>query len=157
MQKILSLSLILFLTLFASCHKDHLYVQQEWIDRNFLASSRVGTPDPRQEDPPEGQRLLISWKFSPKLIDQGLTLVTTVRFWDNAEECICRPMKSSWGYEALFFPKQKILTYQIQVVNGCDEIVETWKHQFWTESIDLDRKSVSVSSQSRQGSVIETP
>lgn len=157
MQKILSPLAILFLTLFTGCYKDHLYVQQEWVDGSFLASSHIGTPDPRQECPPEGQRLLISWKFPGNLIAEQLELVATVRFWDNSEEVICRPIKNTWGYAALFFSKCKILTYRIQVINGCGEIVETWEHHFWTELIDIDRKSDSVSSQSRQASVIETP
>lgn len=155
MHKILALFAILFLLVFAGCYKNHLYVQQEWVDRNFLASTHVGTPDPRQECPPEGQRLLVSWKFPRNLGE--LKLVITVRFWDNSEEVICHPIDRSWGYAAFFFSKCKILTYRVQVVDLCDAIVETWEHHFWTELIDIDRRSASVSSQSRHGSVIEMP
>ncbi|HSX10529.1 MAG TPA: hypothetical protein VLF94_02280 [Chlamydiales bacterium] len=157
MRTIVALFPIFFLTLLTSCYKNHLYVQQEWVDRNFLASSHVGTPDRRQEHPPEGQRLLISWKFPSNLIHEQLTMATTVRFWDNTEEVFYLPIKRSWGYEAYLFTQCKILTYRIQVINACNEVVDTWEHHFWTELIDIDRSSDDVCSQSKQGSVIETP
>lgn len=149
----------IILTLFTSCYKDHLYVQQEWVDRNFLASSHVGTPDPRQDDPPEGQRLLIAWRFPPVILDRQLKMILTVRFWDNSEEVLIRPIKETKGYAAYNFFDERILTYRIQVVDGENEIVETWEHHFWTKRvlIDDERSKVSVSSQPKQGSVIETP
>lgn len=148
---------ILSSLLLTGCYKNHLYVQQEWIDRNYLASSQVGTPDPRQACPPQGQRLLVSWKYPKVLLDEQLQLQITVRFWDNSEEVICHPVDRSWGSASFFFSETKILTYKIDVVNQCNEIIETWQHHFWTELIDIDRSSSSVSSQSRQGSVIEIP
>lgn len=132
-------------------------MQQEWVDRNFLASTKVGTPDPRQECPPEGQRLLVAWNFPGSLFYQDLRLLLTVRFWDNSEEIISYPIERRWSNTAFNFFDQKILTYRIQVVNRSNEIVETWEHHFWTELIDIDRKRDSVSSQPRHGSVIETP
>ncbi len=149
---------IFFLTVFTSCYKDHLYVQQEWVDRDFLASSKVGTPDPRQECPPVGQRLLVSWRFPSNLFYQELRLIATVRFWDNSEEVICYPVEKMWGSTAFnFFEKRKILTYRIQVLDRNDEVMEVWEHHFWTELIDMDRRRVSVSSQPKQGSVMEMP
>ncbi len=132
-------------------------MQQEWVDRNFLASTHVGTPDPRQECPPLGQRLLVAWRFPANIVGSGLNLVLTVRFWDNVEEKIVRPIASSHGYEAFNFFDDQILTYKIVVVNQAGDIVEIWEHHFWTKLIDIDRSNVSVSSQPKQGSVMETP
>ncbi len=148
---------LFLLTLFAGCYKDHLYVQQEWVDRNFLASSHVGTPDPRQACPPVGQRLLVAWRFPPFLFDQQLKLILTVRFWDSSEQVIFHPLQEMKSYAAFNFFEKRILTYRIQVVDFEDEIVETWEHHFWTQLIDVDRSKVSVSSQPKQGSVIDTP
>ncbi len=100
----------------------------------------------------------MSWRFPNYLLDAQLKLLLTVRFWDNTEQVIDHPVNRAKGYAAFnFFNGQKILTYRIQVVNGEGEIVETWEHHFWTELIDIDRKRVSVSSQPKQGSVIDTP
>jgi hypothetical protein len=123
-----------YLTVFTGCYKDHLYVQQEWVDRNFLASTHVGTPDPRQACPPEGQRILIGWRFPKYLLDEQLQLVLTVRFWDHTEEVIDYPIEGTKDSAAFYFGK-KILTYRIQVVSADHEVIETWEHHFWTESI----------------------
>lgn len=128
--------LILFFLLLASCSKNHLYVQQMCVDRNYLASTHVGTPDPRQDRPPHGQRLLVNWRFPSELFDQGLTLILTVRFWDQKEEEIIQPVEKKWSYKEFYFPL-KLLTYRIQVMNSCNEIVETWEHQLWTELIEI--------------------
>lgn len=152
------LQTVVFLTAFASCYKDHLYVQQEWVDRDFLASTHVETPDPRQVSPPTGQRLLIAWRFPLNLIEQGLNLHLTARLWDNTEEVFIRPMTRSHGYEAFnFFDGKRILTYKIDVVDTSGKIVEVWEHHFWTKLIDVDRSKRAVSSQPKQASVIETP
>lgn len=148
----------LFFTLFSGCYKEHLYVQQQWVDRTFLASTHVGTPDPRQESPPEGQRLLVSWRFPKNLLDQGLQLILTVRFWDQTEEVISTPICRTRSYALFpFFDRPKILTYRVEIMDGKGQIIETWEHHFWTELIDIDRRSRSVSSHPMQGSVIERP
>lgn len=133
-------------------------MQQEWVDRDFLASTHVNTPDPRQACPPEGQRLLIAWRFPANMVDAGLNLQLTVRLWDNVEERYTRRITSSHGNAAFnFFDRKRILTYKIDVMNSQGEIVEVWEHHFWTKLIDVDRSNASVSSQPKQGSVMETP
>ena len=155
---------LLLLLSFAGCYKNHLYVQQEWVDRNFLASTHVGTPDPRQANPPEGQRLLIAWDFPRSLFQTGLTIVATIRFWGEEQIVEKLPLARKRGYKAYFFPNRKILTYRVQVVDAKGAVVEVWNHQFWTELIevgdkthDAERSSSSVSSQPMQESVIDTP
>lgn len=130
-------TILFFLFFCTSCYKDHLYVQQEWVDRNFLASSRVGTPDRRQKNPPTGQRLLVGWRFPLNRVCEGLKILLTVRFWDNLEEVLVHPIDSSKGTVAFPFFDRKILTYQIQVVSGSGEVIETWEHQFWTKLIKM--------------------
>jgi hypothetical protein len=120
-----------------------LYVQQEAIDRDFLASTKVGTPDPRQVDPPEGQRILIGWDYPKSVFSEGLTLVLTARLWDSTQKVLFKPIERKRDVAAFFFPsdekEKKILTYRIQVINGEGKILETWKHHFWTELIEIDR------------------
>jgi len=142
-------------------------VQQEWVDRNFLASTHVGTPDPRQENPPEGQRLLIAWDFPRSIFEKQLHLVITVRLWDNTQKVVVHPMERKRDFTALFFPnkasnERSILTYRVQVFDKEDQLIETWNHHFWTELIDINCSAAqfskdSVSSHPKQGSVMDTP
>lgn len=130
-------NVLLFLLICSSCYRHHLYVQQEWVDRNFLASSHVKTPDPRQSDPPEGQRLLIAWDFPRSIFKKDLKLVVSVRFWDDSQKEFEFPLSKKRGVQAYFFSKEKILTYRVQAISKDQEVIETWKHHFWTELIDV--------------------
>ncbi len=103
-----------------------------------MASTRVDTPDPRQENPPIGMRLLIGWKFPASLYEQKLKMITKVRFWDESQKLIEDPILSKRGSRAYFFPNQKILTYQVQVKNEQNELVDVWTHPFWVEFIEID-------------------
>ncbi len=133
--------LAIFAFLLSGCYRHHLYVQQEIVNRSFLASSHVNTPDPRQSDPPDGQRLLVAWDFPRSLFQKELSLAITVRFWDDTQQEITEPLSRKRGYQAYSFPKKKILTYRVQVVTKEDEIIETWKHHFWTEQIDVETEN----------------
>lgn len=107
------------------------------MDREFLASSHVGTPDPRQKNPPKGQRLLIAWDFPRSLFREELSLKATVRLWDQTEKVFFIPLERKRDAVALSFPCDKILTYQVQVFNREKEEIEKWDHQFWTPLIEL--------------------
>lgn len=154
------------------CYKRHLYVQQEWVNANYLASSKVRTPDPRQEHPPIGQNLLVAWDFPKSLFQRNLTLVATVCLWNITQKVITYPIERMRDCTSFFFANdtpgsdQRILTYRIQIFTADGELVETWEHHFWTELIDIDRRDSfssaerikdSVSSQLMQESVIDTP
>lgn len=137
------------------------------MDANFLASSKVGTPDPRKEHPPEGQRLIVAWDFPKSLFLQNLRMIATVRFWDHREQIVTCLLERKRDTAAFFFPnkglseKGKILTYLVQIVSDSGEVIETWEHPFWTEPrynfSSAARISDSVSSQPMQASVIDTP
>lgn len=144
-------------------------MQQEWVDRNFLASTHVGTPDPRQEHPPEGQRLIVAWDFPRSLFQRELQLVITVLLWDQTQKIIVLPVERKRDAAAYFFPNpglnksgKSILTYRVQAVDKEGNLVSAWEHHLWTEWIDIDcsaahKSNDSVSSQPKQESVIETP
>ena len=143
---ILKVFLFLSFLMFFSCYKNHLYVQVEKIDKDFLASSHISTPDPMQEDPPYGQRVIISWSFPNHLYRKDLFVYLTVRFWDNKEALRIYKINRKWGTQTFYFSNKKrekgrkILTYQVQIVTQNKEIIEVWRHQFWTKLIDVDKE-----------------
>jgi hypothetical protein len=154
---------LLLLLLFTGCYKGHLYVQQETVDKNYLASTWTKTPDYRADTPPYGQNLLVAWDFPLSTYRRELALDITVRFWDNTEAKLVQKLGRRRGSNSFFYPnpghikEKKILTYKIDVVAGDGEIIEVWKHQLWTELISVDSTNSSVSFQPKQESVIEVP
>ncbi len=89
---------------------------------------------------------MLGWDFPKSLFIQELTLHVTVRLWDQTETTSSLPVQHKRDAVALFFPcssldkEKRILTYKIEVVNGKGELLETWKHHFWTELIQLDNE-----------------
>jgi hypothetical protein len=173
------LFILTFLAL-SSCYKDYLYVQQEWIDKDFLASSHIGTPDPRSQNPPKGQRLLVAWDFPKSIFRQKLSFFLTVRFYDQTQKVFFLSVKEKRGVESFYFPNlldekaKNILTYRLVALNENGTIVAQWKHHFWTTLIDVDQEeeesekasanaasaqtsSSLVDSKSKQESVTERP
>lgn len=138
--------LFLFLFLLTSCYKNHLYVQIENVDKNQLASSYIKSPDYRQKRNFYGQRVIIGWYFPKELFKKGLFVYLTVRFWDNKEVIKVFKVKKMHGIGSFYFPnkdrskKNKILTYKVEVFTKEKELVDVWKHQFWTELIDVDKR-----------------
>ena len=119
-------------------------MHQERIDKDFLASTYVGSPDPLQQTPPFGQRLILSWDFPLSLYRESLTLFLTVRFWDNTEEKMVMPLRRKRGIETFFFDNKddlqsrKILTYFVEAKNKQDKTVAVWQHQLWCELISVE-------------------
>jgi hypothetical protein len=124
-----------------ACYKQYLYVQQQWVDKSYLASSHVNTPDPEQLSPPYGRRINISWNFPVSQFRKGLTLIVTVRFNDNTQDIHNINISRKSGYTSLYFPDKvegnikKVVTYKMVVVTQQGEIIETWKHQLWVDMI----------------------
>ena len=145
-------------------------MQQEWVDARFLASSKVGTPDPRQSNPPVGQRLIVAWDFPKSIFEEDLKAVTSVRLWNNTQEVFEEKIVRKRDVIAYFFSDKqeeqdlRILTYRVQIFNAKGEEVRLWEHHLWTELTEVgdstpsaQRRSASVSSQPMHESVIETP
>jgi hypothetical protein len=110
------------------------------MDITDLASYHVQTPDPRLQDPPNGQKLSVSWDFPLSIFRENLTMFVTVRFWDNKQDVFVKKLDTKRGYHVLKFVKKdvKILTYKVEVFNEDNEIVEVWKHQFYKPLIDIN-------------------
>lgn len=127
------------------CYKNHLYVQVENMGEDFLASYHVHTPDYRSKKPPIGQRIIVSWDFPNNLFQRNPSIRLTVRLWNNSQSIRIYKVHRRWGTRDFYFKnkkkdkKRRILTYKVDVVAENGEILETWKHQFWTELIDIDK------------------
>ncbi len=152
-----SLLLLCLALLFSSCYKNHLYVQQEWVDEKDLASYFVGSPDPRRQNPPVGQKIIVNWDFSrPLFLSEMDHILVTVHFWNHEEKKVEAPIDRRRGYVSFFFPNptqdpvKKILTYRVQVFRKDGSLFETWKHQFWTELITLAPEEETPSSKENQ-------
>jgi hypothetical protein len=122
-----------------------LYVQHDRIDVSYLASTYVDSPDYRQKNPPNGQRISIAWDFPLSLYRENLTLVLTVRFWDNRQDVFVYKIPRKRGYTYYKFyddsndKEKRILTYKVDIINEDGVLVDQWKHHFWKELIEINK------------------
>lgn len=138
----ISLGLFIFaMSTLTGCSGSYLSVHTDYLSHKTLASYRVNTPDPLLNNPPFGQRLIISWSLPKSYFSaEHLYLEITIRF-RNREEiqeriAILKP-HGHCVYALLnqdYLDKRGILTYKVDlIVNGT--IIEEWRHQIWTDLI----------------------
>jgi hypothetical protein len=143
------------LLLLAGCERGtYLHVRREWVDGSYLASTHVGTPDPRQAHPPFGQQLVVYWWVPQSILNRDPKLVFQVIYWNFTQATFSFPIKSLTGYEALalldddYREKQGFLTYRIQIVTSDGDVFKDWKHQLWVNLIEMEEKKSEIPKQS---------
>lgn len=127
--------------LFTGCSSEYLTIYTDYLSHENLASYYVGTPDPRLNHPPIGQRLILSWSVPKEYEDLHLEMTIRFRNREELQESLCLNRHSGTYIYSLededYFEKKGILTYKVDLYSK-DEIIEEWRHQLWTERIIFD-------------------
>lgn len=125
------------------CQRYYVSGMQQKIDPSYLASSQVGTPDPRQANPPFGEALIISWKLPQNIMKRKPFCSLQVIYKDYTEDTFYHSVDyktGSWKYSLLnekFRERKGILTYRIEIITEDGEVYREWKHQLWVNLIEL--------------------
>ena len=136
--------LLLSLCFLCGCEKYYLSVKREAVTRERLASTYVGSPDPRQKNPPKGQELIMEWRLPEEALQEKLVLVLDILYKDYSKGIISHPIDRKRGiftYSLLnneFKEKEGLLTYKAEIRNQEGEIIQQWKQQLWTELIEIE-------------------
>ena len=134
---------ILLFLLFASCHQKRLDVLSQPIDRKYLASTIVNTPDWRKNSPDLGQCLIVRWSLPPRLLKEGpieLKLHVIFSSLDTEEKTLS--IKTTNGY--FYYPIVNddyqslggLLTYRAELLQN-NQVLADWRHQMWFDLILL--------------------
>ncbi len=143
---LLILPLLLLLT---GCRQYYLSVVQEWVDVRYLASTNVGTPDPRQEHPPIGQKLILDWRVPMEIYEKKPEVVLDLILWDHTARQIRFPIKRRMDFASyrLFNEEYEksggILTYRAKIVTEDGKIFREWKHQLWVNLITVGEEPLA--------------
>lgn len=139
-----TLFLFPFLFIMASCQKYYLSIYQEKIDQSSLASSYVGSPDPRQKNPPTGQELIMEWQVPQEIIDKKASICLDVIYRDYSEAEFVYPISHKTGYVTYFLldaeykQKKGLLSYKGEIRTDDGEVFRSWQHQLWVKVIRLE-------------------
>ncbi len=129
--------------LFTSCSTEKIYVDSNYITLESLASYHVGTPDPLQWAPPQGQEVTVHWKLYPEFYSyENVELVFKLLFKNFAKDevriAVTKPL-ANYTYSLLdedYFAAGGILAYKAEFY-GDGQLIGEWVHQLWTELIEL--------------------
>ncbi len=139
-----SLFLIILLLAFSSCQKYYLVIYQEKVSRESLASSHVGTPDPRLKNPPKGQELIIEWQIPREILQENPEIHLQVVYKDYSEAQFVYPIAYQSGYRVYtllgeeFLKTKGLLSYKAELKTEDGKVYRTWQHQFWVKVIRLE-------------------
>jgi len=138
--------LFLLLLLCAACGRPTLMLQQQLVKPAYLASTNVGTPDPRT--PPKGQMIVAEWWLPRKIVNEHPTLRIEILFHDYSQDCVEFPIQTMIGYETYsvlnncFKQTGGLLSYKAEIISCDGEVLADWKHQLWTELITIDTDEI---------------
>jgi hypothetical protein len=114
------------------------------VDRDSLASTHVGSPDPRQKNPPKGQELIIEWQIPEDILRQKPTIHLEMIYKDYSEEKKDYPITQKSGYVVYTlvgdeYKKTKgLLAYKAEIVTEDGQVFRVWQHQMWVNIIRLE-------------------
>lgn len=126
-----------------SCSDNYLSVHTDYISHRTLASYYVNTPDPLLNNPPIGQRLILSWSIPKHIVpENNLQLKIYLRFWNRQQVVKIEPITKSRGtivYALMneeYIATRGIMSYKAELVDD-GVVISEWKHQIWTDVITI--------------------
>ncbi len=134
------------------CRQYYLSVCQEWIDIRYLASSHVSTPDPRQEHPPVGQKLILDWRVPKEILNEKPEVVLNLILWDYTTRQVRIPIKRRMDFSTYWLLDEEyqktggILTYKATIETQNGKIFREWKHQLWVNLITINQEEEKTES-----------
>ena len=104
----------------------------------------MGSPDPRQKNPPRGQELIMEWRLPRDFSHEKMTLVLDILYKNYTQETLSYPISRRRGvitYSLLgndYQEKEGLLTYKAEIRDKQGVVIQEWKQQLWTELIVID-------------------
>lgn len=134
---------ILVFILTCGCSRTSLSVHTDYLSHENLASYHIETPDPRLNNPPVGQRLIVRWCVPQNYLEfEDLHLEITIRFRNRqevVEQLDLLKRRGTYVYPVLneaYVASRGILTYKVDLVAD-GNVLEEWRHQMWVDLITI--------------------
>jgi hypothetical protein len=130
------------LLLFSGCTRRYLTARTEYLTPEYLASSQVRTPDPRQEAF-LGEQIVVHWDLPFALLREEPQLHLSVRFVDRDIKEFSFPVRVRRGYLMVPFLNEEdlcrggVLSYKIEV-SVAEKCWTAWRHHLWVDIISVN-------------------
>lgn len=134
----------LLLLFFSSCSRP-LQVQTQYITHDYLASSRIESPDPKLTAPLLKKRILIRWDVANR---EELSLKLLLLKRNFKQETICfsiPPTKKSRSKGTITYDlpyenlcsSEELIAYKVELVSQ-EELIADWVHPLWVPVIRFE-------------------
>ena len=142
MIKPLSVLLLFIVGLtFSSCSTGYIEVEKIKTDKRTFASRFARTPDPRNLNPPKGEKLYINWsipiEFRPNLYRMKVGII----YRNLTKETFMFPIKRRAGAQIIemlgddYKEKEGFLSYKLEIVSVDGEVISDYTHRMWVNLI----------------------
>jgi len=144
-MRIVCLLCLIFLC--GGCQQYGVIAYQEKLDSSYWASTEVGSPDPRAQEPLKGKLLVAEWWVPKSLLQYDPVIRISMLFNNFTKRCVEYPISSRVGYRQFaitgdyFEETGGILTYKVEILTCDGEVYKSWHHQLYVELITIDDES----------------
>lgn len=126
----------------SGCSSPRLYGRLEKLDKQALVSSAFHTPDPQSDNPPDGQRLIVSWviPLTVNIHSEPCVLEIDVVDARGIRTHVEKSVTDHWGhfeYEVplkLMQEGKSIITYFLQLRQG-SRTIGNFQHRLYKTAI----------------------
>lgn len=131
-----------FPLLFCSCNPVVLDVTKVPLSHERLASTFVGSPDPLQKDPFEGERLYIKWKLPDGIAPEKCSLELYCIYKDLTQDKMEIPLhqkKGEFTYTLVgeeYEGKKGFFSYKAVLKDEGGKEIKSWQHQMWVHVLE---------------------
>ncbi|MBN4066522.1 hypothetical protein JYU14_00350 [Simkania negevensis] len=140
--------LLLFLVLIglcAGCQRTVLDVRHERLDKDYLASARVGTPESHLYEHFNAEQLVVFWDIpaAVPLVNHQVEVRLFVRFFNREEDEVVIPVLRRGGHKVVRYTEEElagkrgIMSFRA-VLSSEGEELAAWEHQIWVELIQFE-------------------
>ncbi|MBP9841432.1 MAG: hypothetical protein KBC64_03285 [Simkaniaceae bacterium] len=111
-------------------HKENLNLES-------LASTFVGSPDPRRDPPPQGEKLFIEWNIPRDTLEKKVLLFVHLLYKDYTQEVKTFPLEYRHGAVNMtlegqeYLEKKGFLSYKAELIDLDDQLLYECQHQLW--------------------------
>ncbi|MBM3193835.1 MAG: hypothetical protein FJZ59_06370 [Chlamydiae bacterium] len=131
---------MLFSLLFSSCIH-YIQVAKVEVNQSNLASTFVRSPDPKQDHPPTGEKLFVTWQIPLSIDPSNCQIVLSLIYKDLTEETKTYPLSHRIGrisfplLDEKFKETKGLFAYQALLVDKDNKVIDKWEHQMWVKVI----------------------
>lgn len=126
-----------------SCSRYYLSVCKVPVDKWSLASTYAETPNPKGKNPPQGEKLYISWLLPLAFAPTDATLRLRVLYRNLEKEEHIYELPHRLGTQQLEIVGNKftetggIYSYHVELLDRTGKVLTQRKQRMWTELITL--------------------